>query len=70
MKITTQAQQCQNCGAVLSKDEIAFYKKMYKHDATLYSCVHCMAQQLGYPETQILAKIEQLKKVGCVFFLE
>ena len=60
--------KCRRCGAELSSDEIAIYKKLINRGAEEYLCIPCLAEELKISEDEIRKKIEQFKKARCTLF--
>ena len=59
---------CQECGEVLSKDEIGLTKKLFDMNAKEYFCFRCMAEYLEVEEEFLRAKVEEFKDEGCTLF--
>ena len=62
--------ECKSCGASLSKDEIAIYKRLVDRGAPDGDCVckSCLAARLQVPVGAIDKKIEHFKSIGCTLF--
>lgn len=60
--------KCFRCGAELSADEIAVYKKLINRGAEKYLCIPCLSVEIKVSEDEIKRKIEQFKKAGCTLF--
>ena len=60
--------KCFRCGAELSADEIAVYKKLINRGAEKYLCIPCLSKELKISEETIKTRIEQFKKAGCTLF--
>lgn len=60
--------RCFRCGAPLSADEIAIYRRIVNRGAEQFLCIHCFAKEFSVEEKLILEKIEQFKKMGCTLF--
>ena len=59
---------CKKCGAELSRDEIAIYKRMVNRGATEYLCIRCFAEYYNVTEQLVREKIEHFKRQGCTLF--
>lgn len=60
---------CINCGAVLTKDEVALCRKLLGKKTKQFLCLSCLSKYLNTDEDILLEKIEQFKEEGCVLFL-
>lgn len=60
--------QCRQCGAELSSDEIAVYKRMVNRGATDFLCICCFAAYFGVSEALVREKIEHFRAEGCTLF--
>ena len=59
---------CFRCGAPLSSDEAAVYRRMVNRSAKDCLCIDCFAKEFGVTEDLIREKIVQFKKMGCTLF--
>lgn len=60
---------CEKCGILLKKDEIALNKKLISKHTKEFFCLGCMAKQLETSVDFLNDKIEQFKEEGCTLFL-
>ena len=56
------------CGAKLSCDETAVYRRLVYRDATEFLCKKCLAAEFKITEEDIDKKIAHFKSVGCTLF--
>lgn len=64
-----ETKKCYACGkSPLTKDEIGLTKKIIDKKATIFYCLHCMAEYLEVSEDELRAKIEEFKNEGCTLF--
>lgn len=61
-------QCCKQCNKVLERDEIAIYLKLVNRGAEEYLCIPCLSSYFKCSETDIRARIENLKAMGCTLF--
>ena len=62
--------ECKSCGARLSNDEKAIFKRLVDRGAPDEECVckSCLAELLGVTVDAIDKKIEHFKSIGCTLF--
>lgn len=63
-----EQKKCYVCGKSLSKDEIGMTKKLIHREAVNFYCLSCLAERFDVDEKELIAKIEEFKKEGCVLF--
>ena len=61
---------CIECGAELSKDEIALHKKLINRGASEHLCINCLAKRLDVTVALLEEKIKQFRAEGCTLFEE
>ncbi|MBQ8393431.1 MAG: hypothetical protein IJX51_06645 [Clostridia bacterium] len=59
---------CIKCGAPLTADEIAIFKRLINRGATDCECKKCLAVHLKIDPAEIDRKIEFFKRHGCTLF--
>ena len=59
---------CKQCGAAISLDEVGATKKLINRGSTEFLCIHCLASKFDVNEERILEKIEYWRKSGCLLF--
>ncbi len=60
---------CKKCGASLSQDDIAIYKKLILRTADEFLCIDCLAEYLGVSREAIEQKIKYFRESGtCALF--
>ncbi|APV45331.1 hypothetical protein Dform_02018 [Dehalogenimonas formicexedens] len=52
----------------LSKNEIGLTKKLLNKDSKGFFCLDCLAEYLEVDTEFLLAKVEEFKEQGCIFF--
>jgi hypothetical protein len=52
----------------LSKDEIGLNKKMIGREIKQFYCLDCLAEYFEVTCEELLTKIDEFKKQGCVLF--
>ncbi len=62
------AERCLQCGAALTKDEIAVTKKLVHRGATAFYCVPCLAKRFEVTEDVIRERITYFRSAGCTLF--
>ncbi len=60
---------CEECGKVLTKDEIGLNKKLISRRVIEFFCMDCLAQYLGMTKEMLEDKLEQFKEEGCDLFV-
>lgn len=60
--------ECKKCGAQLSCDEMAVYRRLVYRDASEFLCKKCLAKEFDISEAEIDKKIAYFKSVGCTLF--
>lgn len=60
--------RCFGCGAALSCDETALYRRLVNRGAEQFLCLDCLAKKFGVSRAELLAKIEQFRRDGCTLF--
>ena len=59
---------CAECGRPLSADEIGANRKFLGPRRESFLCLSCLADGLGADEERLKEKIEEYRRMGCVFF--
>lgn len=60
---------CFACGKKqLSRDELGLNRKMIGREIKQFYCLECFAEYFDVTTEELLAKIEEFKKEGCVLF--
>lgn len=61
---------CKSCGAKLTCDETALYRRLIYRETPEEDClcIKCLAKKLKVDENQLLEKIAFFKKIGCTLF--
>ena len=62
--------RCFQCERQLTGDEIAVYRKLVDRMAEKFLCKTCLAAYFEVSEEKIDKKIEQLKRIGCLLFVQ
>jgi hypothetical protein len=62
------AGECRECGAKLTSDEIAIYRRLIDRDAGDCLCADCLAAKFKCPRSVIDEKIAHFKEMGCMLF--
>ena len=60
--------ECKKCGAHLSCDEMAIYRRLVYRDAEEFLCKKCLAAEFKIDEAEIDTKIAHFKSIGCTLF--
>lgn len=60
---------CKDCGATLSKDEIALTKKLIDTKAKEFFCLNCMSDMFDCTREDLEIKVEEFKEQGCTLFV-
>ena len=60
---------CKDCGAALSKDEIALTKKLIDAKTKEFFCLNCMSDMFDCTRDDLEIKIEEFKEQGCTLFV-
>lgn len=60
---------CKKCNQLLSSDEIAITKKLINRGTTIYYCADCLAEAFDIQRSDIEAKIQYYKNLGCTLFI-
>jgi len=60
--------RCRECGASLTRDEIAVTKKLVHRGATEFYCVHCLAKRFEVTDEVIRDRIAYFRSTGCTLF--
>ncbi len=61
--------KCNDCGMILSKDEIALNKKLISVDVDIFQCLNCMSIDMGCEVDDLQTKIDEFKEQGCSLFV-
>ena len=61
--------KCNDCGRVLSKDEIALNRKLISVDVETFQCLACMSVDMGCQVDDLQTKIDEFKEQGCTLFV-
>ncbi len=59
---------CKYCGALLEKRCIALNKKLLNPGIEEFSCLRCLADDLGCEEEDLRIKIEEFMESDCTLF--
>ena len=59
---------CKECGAALSFDERAIYRRLISREAETFLCKRCLAAYFSCDVALIDKKIGQFKADGCLLF--
>ena len=60
---------CKDCQSVLSKDEIALYRKLIDKGSKEYLCLACLSEVLDCAKEDLEIKIDEFKEQGCTLFI-
>lgn len=60
---------CIDCKKVLSKDEVALFRKLIAVDTTDFMCLDCFAKYLDCTVDDLKVKISEFKEQGCTLFV-
>ena len=60
--------RCAGCGAPLTHDEIAIFRRLVCRSAQKYLCLRCFAAAYGVTQAQLRQKIQWFKEMGCGLF--
>ena len=62
---------CRQCGAPLTGDEIALYKKLVSRSAETYLCLDCLAEQCAATRDRLEQLIAFFHRTGiCTLFVK
>lgn len=61
--------ECGRCGAALSSDAIALYRKLVCREARTYLCLDCLAEALSVERSKLDELIDYYHRTGicCLF---
>ena len=59
---------CEACGKPLTSDEIGATRKFLGPRRTKYLCLSCLSAELGADPGKLREKIEDYRRMGCVYF--
>ncbi len=59
---------CAVCGKPLASDEIGATRKFLGPRRTKYFCLFCLSAELGADPEKLREKIEDYRRMGCVYF--
>ena len=59
---------CRECGARLTRDELALSRKMINRALREGWCLPCLARHFQVTEDVLRKKIVEFKKMGCTLF--
>ncbi|MDD6049799.1 MAG: hypothetical protein PUC00_00770 [Clostridiales bacterium] len=61
-------EQCCQCGAPLTQDEVGLTKKLINRGATSYLCYPCLAQRFAVTVEVLQEKVNEFREMGCTLF--
>lgn len=61
--------KCQDCGRLLTKDEIALNKKLISPEVEEFQCLECLSESFGCDVEDLKIKIDEFKEQGCTLFI-
>lgn len=59
---------CFSCGAGLTGDDIAIYRRLIDRGARRFLCAGCLAERMHCSREIIESKIAYFKSIGCMLF--
>ncbi|MBR1560618.1 MAG: hypothetical protein IJ646_10310 [Clostridia bacterium] len=57
--------RCQSCGAPLTSDEIALYRKLICRTAVAYGCLDCLSEAIHVQRHRLEELIRWYHETGC-----
>ena len=61
-------EQCRQCGAALTRDEVGLTKKLINRGATAYLCYACLAARFAVTVEVLKQKVADFREMGCTLF--
>lgn len=59
---------CRECGAHITRDEVAVTKKLINRGATEFMCARCLAAYYQVDESAVRERMEYFRAQGCTLF--